>query len=132
MSKPVIDYSEIPVQETSVSDDSWEAPRHVYFGKKDPNTGKMEKEPVYRHQPFPEVMYRKREDGSIQARQVDGPVEQRAAVAAGFVSGLTALGVVTCPSRDQVLEAEEMARLEALTRPKAITGASLKKQEATA
>jgi hypothetical protein len=52
---PELDYSAIPTPSANV-DDGWEAPRHVFFGKKLPD-GKLEKEPAYKFEAYPSVVY---------------------------------------------------------------------------
>lgn len=110
------DYSEVQALEVNPGADAWEPPRHVYFGPKDPSTGKMAKEPVYRHQPFPALMYRKREDGVIGARQVNNESERSQAIAAGFAD---TPGVITAPSREQILAMEAEARAVAAAKAQA-------------
>lgn len=107
---PDIDYSAIPTQTTSQSQQEWEPPRHVYFGKRLPN-GRQEPEPQYKYQAWPSMMYRQRADGTIEARLVNSQAE-----ANGWEDSPAKFGFVTAPTFEEVLErrrAEELAKMEA-------------------
>lgn len=97
-----IDYSLIKEQPSqNVSQNSWKPPRHVFFGKKDPNTGMMEDEPVYQHQNLPAMLYIK-ENGRIKADIADSKEEYDEKVKLGFVDSPAKIGVVTSPSFEEV------------------------------
>ncbi len=98
-----IDYSEIaPVTDVASSQEDWEPPRKVFFGKKD-SRGKMEKEPVYIHQEFPRMIY-KQEPDRVVANIVNNEQEKQARLADGYVLTLGELGIITAPSYEQILE----------------------------
>lgn len=94
-----IDYSGIKEVQT-VTPSTWRPPRHVYFGKKDPNTGMMEEEPQYIHQDYPRMIYLKKED-RIVADVVADEVTYAAKKAEGWVDSPAAYGIITCPSFEQ-------------------------------
>ncbi len=100
MSEQQIDYSNI--QETpSVAKSSWRPPRHVYFGKRNPEDGVMEEEPTYVHQEFPRMLYKK--DGEkIVALIVNSDTELTLALAKGAEKNPAAFGHLTAPSFEEV------------------------------
>ena len=96
-----IDYSSIP-EAPQVVTHNWRPPRHVYFGKKDPESGMMEEEPVYAHQPYPSLRYKK-VDGKIRATLVKN-VEQDAQMREdGWEDTPAKFGYVGAPDYDTVL-----------------------------
>lgn len=113
-----IDYTGVtPVSPSKAIDDAWEPPRHVYFGPKDPNTGRMAKEPVYVHQQWPMFLYRKNGE-RVQATVVNSPA-QRQALGTDWHDTPEKLGMITAPSFEQLQEAREKAERSAtLTLPK--------------
>lgn len=94
-----IDYSGIKEVQV-ITPSTWRPPRHVYFGKKDPNTGMMEEEPQYIHQDYPRMIYLKKED-RIVADVVADEVTYAAKKAEGWVDSPAAYGIITCPSFEQ-------------------------------
>ena len=96
-----IDYSEIPQPPATTLPSGWKAPRHVYFGKKDPQTGQMEDEPTYVHQEYPRMLYAKRE-GRVVARVVNSAGE-RNALGDGWETTPAKFGILTAPSFDELL-----------------------------
>ena len=100
-----IDYSGVPTTQTGVVTSAWKPPRHVFFGKKDPNTGQMEDEPVYVHQDFPAFRYKKQPDGRIVAAMVNN-VDEDAALDSAWVDSPGKLGLVTHPSFEQRVAAK--------------------------
>lgn len=96
-----IDYSRIP--ETQVEQkSSYRPPRHVYFGKRDPETGMMEEEPTYVHQDYPRMIY-KMEGGGIVADIVNDDESLNDRLKDGWVKNPSELGYLTAPSFEQVL-----------------------------
>lgn len=117
MQPVIIDYGSI--QEPVVSVDEWEPPRHVFFGPKNPATGKKMLEPVYVHQKAPAMLYRK--DGEqLRANIAQTESDIASMKAAGWTDDLASLGVVTAPSRDQ-LEAMAEAERQAARKPETLT-----------
>lgn len=102
LDKTEIDYSSIVPATPNLIEDSWEAPKHVYFGKKLPN-GKMEKEPVYVHQSLPAMMYGWFEN-RVRAAIANTRAELDDLIAAGYKDTPAAFGIITAP------DAEEVAR----------------------
>ena len=100
-----IDYSQIQ-QTTKSTDDGWEAPPHVYFGRKLEN-GKREKEPVYVHQEYPRMMYSQK-DGKITAKVVKSEAELNA-LGKGWEKTPAAFGYVGAPSFEQAIELQAKA-----------------------
>lgn len=113
LKQPEIDYGFIPAPEAP-SEEDWEPPRRVFFGKRDQNTGKMEKEKPYRHQDFPSMMY-KLVDGKIRATLVHAEQGFRKMLADGWETTPEAFGYVGAPSQDQLFEAEAASRAAAET-----------------
>lgn len=105
-----IDYSGIAPQQVTTDPQQWEPPRHVFFGRKDPNTGRMAPEPASNmgHGPrnqFPSLLYRK-EGESLKATLVNSEAELKAALDAGYVDSPAKFGVVSAPSFEQIQEAK--------------------------
>jgi hypothetical protein len=119
-----IDYAAV-IPTLPAEQEEWEAPKHVYFGKKLPS-GKMEKEPVYVHQEFPLMLYGV-SDGRVRALIVHNEAEREAKMAEGYARNPAAFGVVTCPTLQEVIAAKrekeatdpvlETATVEILKRP---------------
>lgn len=108
-----IDYSQIaPVADVPRSEESWDAPRKVFFGKKN-ERGQMEKEPVYVHQEFPRMIYKWQEE-KIIANIVHNQKEKDAALADGWEVSLAEMGVITAPSHEQILEMKAREAQKAL------------------
>lgn len=102
MQELTIDYSKI--QEKPVETKStWRPPRHVFFGKRDPETGSMEEESSYVYQEFPRMLYLKREN-RIEATVVNSDDELTAHLADGWVKNPSEFGFLTAPSFDQLKE----------------------------
>jgi hypothetical protein len=95
-----IDYSAIP-EPASGKPSTHTPPRHVFFGKKDPNTGQMEAEPVYVHLSYPKMLYKPNAAGRLAAIVVKDDVEHKAKIAEGFKESPADFGVVTAPSFEQ-------------------------------
>lgn len=96
-----IDYSGVMPTEQAAQTSTWRTPRHVFFGKRDPNTGQMEEEPIYTHKDYPSMRYRKNADGRITALVVNNEDED-VALADGYVDTPEKLGLITHPSFDQM------------------------------
>lgn len=77
----------------------WEAPPHVYYGPRQAS-GKLAKEPVYAHQAFPKVMYRKRDDGTIGATQIRDESEY-SALGKEWRESPSEFGYIGAPTLDQ-------------------------------
>ena len=112
-----IDYSEInfgtPIGEVT----EWEEPVHKYFGPKDPRTGRRMPEPKYAYVAFPAMMYRLK-DGKMTARIVTSQAESDALSNIGFADSPAAFGVITNPSQEEMLSAQDaadLAEIEAAT-----------------
>jgi hypothetical protein len=104
-----IDYSGL-VEDVPAQQQAWRAPRHVYFGKRDQNSGQMEEEPVYSHKAFPAYFYKMKE-GRIIPRVVKNEEELAAVKADGWFDTPAKLGYIGAPSFD---EAQKMrAAMEA-------------------
>jgi hypothetical protein len=97
-----IDYSAVPQTHVVTSQEDWEPPVHKFFGKKDPQTGKMEKEPTYYHQEYPRLMYNKIDD-KIVARLVRDEKE-KIALGEGWETTAAKFGYLSCPSFEEHLE----------------------------
>ena len=106
--QPVLDFSDLVIPPTGTAETDYEPPRHVFFGKKDPNTGKMAKEPVYVHQEFPKMLY-KAEDGRIRVTQVDSDRSAKVHLKDGWSESPEEFGLITAPSQEQILDAKEAA-----------------------
>lgn len=106
-----IDYSAIEPPPASKTN-AWKPPRHVYFGKKDPETGELESEPIYKHQDYPWMIYRSVE-GKISARIVQNKTEHDKYSAEGWKNSPAEFGLITAPSFDQALAMREAAEVEA-------------------
>lgn len=104
-SQPVIDFTDLPAPAPSNAEADYEPPRHVFFGRRD-ERGRMEKEPVYRHQSFPKMMYGAGPAGP-RAMLIRDDREFKAAVKEGWHETPEALGLITAPSRDQILDMRE-------------------------
>lgn len=111
MDKVAIDYSLIPETVDQKSED-WDPPRHVFFGSRDPVTGKMSKEPVYTHKSLPAMLYRM-EGGLLRAQVAQDEPDLKRLLAAGWSGDLASLGVITAPSRAQIEESAELDRMVA-------------------
>jgi len=112
-----IDYSGITPARDNLEAD-WEAPEQVFFGKKDPRTGKIErKPPPYVYQEFPLMLYG-RVEGRVRAVVVNAEAERDARLADGFVRNPAELGIVTCPTLEQTLA---MRRAKEATEPELVT-----------
>lgn len=96
-----IDYSNIPAPAEAVDED-WDAPRHVFFGKK-LEGGKSEKEPIYSFKPFPSMRYSLNEEGKIIARLVNNEAQDKA-LGEGWVHTPAEFGYIGAPSFEQSLE----------------------------
>lgn len=102
-----IDYSNIqekPVEYKS----TWKSPRHVFFGKRDPETGQMEDEQTYVYQEYPRMLYFKRED-RIEAAIVNTDEERDEKLAKGWVKNPAEHGFLTAPSFQQIQDMKAMA-----------------------
>lgn len=105
-----IDYSAIPSPATT-QQTAWKAPRHVYFGPKDPNTGQMADEPVYVRTPgdpaqeFPRMLY-KLDGEKITASLVNGEDELTKALSEGWKKSPADLGHYNAPSFEQAQAAK--------------------------
>ena len=89
---------------------TWRAPRHVYFGPRDPETGDMAEEPVYQHQEYPRLMYRlDAESGKIRAQMVNSSGEQ-AQLGEGWVKTPGELGYIGAPTLEDTFRMAEEAR----------------------
>jgi hypothetical protein len=95
-----IDFTAIEQPSTGQSPDEWDPPRHVYFGKKDPQTGKMAKEPVYKYQPFPAMLYGMT-DGKLRAVVVNNEAEK--AKYPGFTDTPADFGYIGAPTFEEAL-----------------------------
>lgn len=97
-----IDYSRIKtVQNVSESDDVT-SPPHVYFGPKDPNTGKMLKEPPFTYAKYPKFLYQVNKDG-IEATLVNTAADE-ASLEGKWIANLADVGIYTAPSFEQTQE----------------------------
>ena len=96
-----IDYSAVP-QQIGVKPTPWKPPRHVYFGRKDPETGQMEDEPVYTHQEFPRMLY-KRDGDRVSAIEVRTEQDKAARLADGYVLTPREAGHLNAPSFEEHL-----------------------------
>lgn len=103
-----IDYSEIPQTPSTAKKESWRAPRHVFFGKKDPETGDMEVEPVYVHQELPRLIYKPHAtEQKLVAKLVYTQPELDKLLDEGWGKNPGEFGVITSPSFEQILEAKQ-------------------------
>jgi hypothetical protein len=107
------DISGIP-QPQPVQRDSWRAPRHVYFGPRDPVTGDLAPEPTLNtghgpYIPYPKHVYRKKADGNLQVRQVNSDAEWESLGRKEWKSSPAELGVITAPSWEQNQAAQAAA-----------------------
>lgn len=96
-----IDYSRIPeapVEQKS----SYRPPRHVFFDRRDPETGMMVEEPKYVHQDYPRMMY-KREGEKIVADVIHDDTELTHRLNSGWVKNPGELGYLTAPSFEETL-----------------------------
>lgn len=113
MAKPFeIDYSNI-AEPVPAPRTSWRPPRHVFFGKRNPEDGVMEEEPTYVYQEYPRMLYSKR-DGKIVASIVNSDEERDGLLAKGWALTPAAFGHLTAPSFEehQAMLAEQAAVLE--------------------
>lgn len=114
--QPTIDYSalDIPVTRT---DEDWEPPPHVYYGKRQPN-GKKEKEPVYIYQEFPRAMYAwPDKTKGIVVKEVKSQ-EELELLGPGWEKSAAAFGYIGAPSKEQSLRLQgsgAMALIDAQT-----------------
>ena len=118
---PELDYSAIPTPSSNI-DDGWEAPRHVFFGKKLPD-GKLEKEPTYKFQAYPAVVYA--QPGGAGTRIVTKLLNSeadRALLGPGWENNPAKFGYIGAPSFEDHLRltgspaqamADEQAKLDA-------------------
>ena len=88
----------------------WKPPRHVFFGKKDPETGDLETEPVYSHQAFPAILY-KQTDGNVMANIAKNQPEKDAMLADGWAETPAKFGMITAPSHEQLTAPKESKTL---------------------
>ena len=98
MAQKDIDYSSIQ-ETTPVKARPWQPPRHVYFGKKDLETGMMEEEPKYVYQEYPRMMY-KMGDENIEVTVIKSDEELKA-LGSEWVKTPAELGYLTAPSFEQ-------------------------------
>lgn len=126
-----IDYSEIP-EAPQVVTSNWRPPRHVYFGKKDPESGMMEEEPVYTHQPYPALRYKK-VDGKIRAVLVKTVADDAERKAAGWEDSPAKFGYVGAPDYETVLKmrAEKAAQVAASAPAELVAAAADKDAKGT-
>jgi hypothetical protein len=110
-----IDYSGV-LPTPAAKPTTWKAPRHVYFGPKDPETGQMADEPVYAHQDYPRHMYAAKDGGGVRAIQVNSKDEEDALGEEWHYSPAK-FGVLTAPSIEQL----QAAKLAAAVKPVAVT-----------
>ena len=101
-----IDTSQIK-QEPSGQQQTWRAPRHVFFGKKGAD-GVMEDEPVYSHQKYPCMLY-KPVDDKLSAILVHSDDEFTSRLADGYADSPAKFGIVTAPSFEQINAPAEVA-----------------------
>jgi len=93
-----IDFS--PIEQRAPTENAdWEAPPHVYDGKRLPN-GKSEKEPVYTHQEYPRLMYG-RVNGKAMTKLVNDDDEFADAIKGGWHKTPAGIGIVTAPSFEE-------------------------------
>lgn len=99
---PVIDFSEIQQSiPANPNAENWEPPRHVFYGKRDQQTGRMESEPRYQYQPYPQMLFAKVGE-KIRAVVVQNADEAQKKRAEGYEDSPAAFGVVTAPTFDEV------------------------------
>lgn len=106
-----IDYSGISKPAVHPNDEEWEAPNHVFFGRKLPG-GKKEREPVYVHQSYPKMLYSQVDD-RIVAKQVTSKPEQDA-LGDKWKESPAAFGYIGAPSFEQAHQLIEQARSKTL------------------
>ena len=106
--QPALDFSDLVAPPTGTAEADYEPPRHVFFGKKDPGTGKMAKEPVYVHQSFPKMLY-KLEAGRIRVTLVDSDRAYKVHQKDGWADSPEEFGYIGAPSQEQILDAKEAA-----------------------
>jgi hypothetical protein len=97
-----IDYSAVP-QPIVTKPSTWKAPRHVFFGKKDPETGSMEDEPTYSYVAVPAMMY-KEMDGKISAKIANTQAELTQMSGDGWKDSPAKFGHIGAPSFEQINE----------------------------
>lgn len=97
-----IDYSRIPQTEV-ITKSSYRPPRHVFFGKRDPETGMMEEEPKYVHQEYPRMVY-KREAETIIADLCHNDSDMTQFLNTGWVKSLAEVGYLSAPSFEEHLK----------------------------
>lgn len=97
-----IDYSRIPQAEV-VSKSSYRPPRHVFFGKRDPESGMMEEEPQYVHQEYPRMVYKK-EGATIIADLCHNDSDMTQFLNTGWVKNLAEVGYLSAPSFEEHLK----------------------------
>lgn len=118
MEKLEIDYSQLPPSAPVRNEEEWEPPVHKYFGTKDKQTGKMQKEPVYVHQEYPRTVYAK-QGNKIVARLVKSDEELKA-LGKGWEKNPSAFGFIGAPSHEEQIKidaAEQAAKMAAKQQP---------------
>lgn len=106
--QPALDFSDLVAPPTGTAEADYEPPRHVFFGKKDPSTGKMAKEPVYVHQAYPKMLF-KLESGRIRVTIVDAERAHKIHQKDGWAESPAEFGYIGAPSQEQILDAKEAA-----------------------
>jgi hypothetical protein len=106
-----IDYSGL-VEAPSTVKSSWRPPRHVFFGKRNPEDGTMEEEPVYVHQEYPRLIY-KLDGDVIKARLVHSDAERDPLLADGWAKTPADFGYIGAPSFEEVVKMREAAKAKA-------------------
>lgn len=96
-----IDYSRIP-EAPIEHKSSYRPPRHVFFDRRDPETGMMAEEPKYVHQDYPRMIY-KREGEKIIADVIDNDTDLTHRLNSGWVKNPGELGYLTAPSFEETL-----------------------------
>lgn len=111
-----IDYSGVTPPRDNL-EANWDPPEAVFFGKKNPATGKIErKPPPYVYQEFPLMLYG-RIEGKVRAVVVRDEAERDARLGDGFVRNPSELGIITCPTLEQTLA---MRRAKEATEPETV------------
>ena len=106
--QPAIDFSDLVVPPTGTAEADYEPPKHVFYGKKDQRTGRMEKEPVYVHQAYPKMLY-KLEAGRIRVTQVNDERAFKVYAKDGWAESPAEFGYIGAPSQEEILDAKEAA-----------------------
>lgn len=112
-----IDYTGIPQTEV-IAKSSYRPPRHVFFGKRDPETGMMEEEPKYVHQEYPKMLYKLMGE-VIKAEIVMNDKDRDAKLEDGWATNPAKFGYLTAPSFDEVqaMKAKDEAAERAASEP---------------